>query len=273
MLGFLFKRTLERRTAGLRAEIAALGEELDAVRSRLDLGAEAFGRFQAERASAGYQAAYDLEQPLVSVCMATYNRRELLTTRAVASVLAQTYRNLEVVVVGDCCTDGTGEALAALGDPRIRFVNRASRGVYPEDPHLRWMVAGTDPINEALALARGHFITHLDDDDAFPPQRLQVLLDRIRRTRADFLWHPFRYETPKGAWKINHALHFRKNQVTTSSVFYHRWLASIPWDPLAYLYREPGDWNRFRKFRFLGIRAERSPEILLSHFRERNNQA
>jgi len=270
MLGFLFRRTLDRRIAGLRAE---LDEELDFVRSRADLGPEAFGQFQAQRKSAEYQSVYDLDQPLVSVCIATYNRRELLTTRSIASVLAQTYANLEVVVVGDCCTDGTGAAVAALGDPRVRFVNRAARGVYPEDPHLRWMVAGTDPINDALALARGQFITHLDDDDAFPPERLQLLLDAIRRSRADLLWHPFRYETAKGPWKINQAPEFRKNQVTTSSVFYHRWFQGIPWDPLAYLYREPGDWNRFRKLRYLGIRAERFPAVLLSHFRERNNKA
>jgi len=270
MLGFLFRRTLDRRIAGLRAE---LDEELDFVRSRADLGPEAFGQFQAQRKSAEYQSVYDLDQPLVSVCIATYNRRELLTTRSIASVLAQTYANLEVVVVGDCCTDGTGAAVAALGDPRVRFVNRAARGVYPEDPHLRWMVAGTDPINDALALARGQFITHLDDDDAFPPERLQLLLDAIRRSRADLLWHPFRYETPRGRWKVNEAKEFRKNQVTTSSVFYHHRLKAVPWDPQAYLYREPGDWNRFRKLRFLGIRAERFPEVLLSHFRERNNKA
>ena len=64
---------------------------------------------------------------------------------------------------------------------------------------------------------------------------------------------------------------FRKNQVTTSSVFYHAWLKRIPWDPKAYQYREPGDWNRFRKFRFLGARVVRHPECLLKHHRERNN--
>jgi len=273
MFAFLRRLKSDKDREALKAELESLREELDTLRSRQDLEPGAFAAFQAERRTEAYQAVFDVDQPLVSVCIATYNRRELVTSRAIASVLAQTYPHLEVVVVGDACTDDTGAAIAALGDPRVRFVNRANRGVYPEAPNLRWMVAGTDPINDALALAKGHFITHLDDDDAFAPNRLEVLLAHIRAARADLLWHPFQYEDPSGKWRTNHAPLFRKTQVTTSSVLYHRWFKDLPWDPEAYLYGEPGDWNRFRKFKFLGVKAERHPEVLLRHFRERNNKA
>src|SRR5262249_3071656 len=103
------------------------------------------------------------ERPLVSVCIPTYNRPRLLTERSITSVLAQTYTNLELIVVGDGCTDETEEAIAGIEDSRLRFVNLPTRGVYPSDPVRRWMVAGTPAINRALALAQGDYITHLDD--------------------------------------------------------------------------------------------------------------
>src|SRR6266496_3474924 len=56
------------------------------------------------------------ERPLVSVRVATFNRAELLVGRALPSVLNQTYDELEVVVVGDHCTDQTAERIEALGD-------------------------------------------------------------------------------------------------------------------------------------------------------------
>jgi len=271
VIGFLLRRAIEHRLEPVRAELQSLQDEVDWLRSKLDLGAGSYSAFQSQRASLEYQAAFDLERPLVSVCIATYNRADLLVQRCLPSLMAQTYDHLEIVVVGDGCTDHTQSAIADLGDPRIRFINRPQRGAYPEDPHLRWMVAGTDAINQALELARGAFVTHLDDDDEHAPNRVQALLDLVRAERADVVWHPYDYEKRKGHWKRMEAPGFRKNQVTTSSVFYHAWLKRIPWDPLAYQYREPGDWNRFRKFRFLGAKCVRHPEPLLRHFQERRN--
>jgi len=63
-----------------------------------------------------------------------------------------------------------------------------------------------------------------------------------------------------------------RERVTSSSIFYHNWFRHLGWDPLAYRYREPGDWNRLRKFAFLGARSLRHPAVLLSHYRERNQK-
>jgi glycosyltransferase involved in cell wall biosynthesis len=242
------------------------------LRSLSDLGWSARSDFHAARASAAYQAVYDQREPLVTVCVATYNRGHLLTERCLASLLAQDYRNLQIVVVGDCCTDDTAERVAALNDPRIEFVNLQERGKYPDEPRHRWMVAGTAAVNHALSLARGDFVTHLDDDDEHAPDRVSKLVKLMRETRADIIWHPFDYERVPDDWQVNHAPQFAVNNVSTSSVFYHRWLKSIPWDINAWRYNEPGDWNRFRKIRFLGVRAVRAPERLLRHYRERNQK-
>lgn len=238
----------------------------------LDHGLEARAEFRRQRETSEYHAAFDKPEPLVSICIATYNRAALLRDRSLRSCLNQTYRNIEVIVVGDACTDDTARVMAEVSDPRVRFVNLEQRGEYPEDPNLRWMVAGTAAVNHALSMTRGDFITHLDDDDEHAPERVEVLLQALLQERRDLIFHPFRYEMPDGSWQVNPAKSFRYASATTSSIFYHRYFRSLTWDPQAYRYREPGDWNRLRKIGFLGARIMRDPRILLSHYRERNQE-
>ncbi|MGH8262205.1 MAG: glycosyltransferase family 2 protein, partial [Steroidobacteraceae bacterium] len=107
---------------------------------------------------------------LVSVYLPTRNRVELLS-RAVDSVLAQSYRPLELIVVNDGSTDTTRAWLdqAARSDPRLRVIhNPRPRGA---------------PLSRNLAILRalGEFITGLDDDDQFHPGRIDAL---VRHWRA-----------------------------------------------------------------------------------------
>ena len=94
-------------------------------------------------------------------------------------------------MVGDHCTDDTEYQIAKLRDDRITFVNLPERGPYPPAGQDRWRVAGTYAANEAIRLSQGAFLTHLDDDDIFVPDRLEVLVQAAQQDRADFLWHPF----------------------------------------------------------------------------------
>jgi glycosyltransferase involved in cell wall biosynthesis len=254
----------------IRDFINSLYDEVDLLKSRYDVGDDFFDRFHADRSSSGYLSAYQKQEPLVSYCIATYNRGRLLAERSLRSILNQHYSNLDVIVVGDCCTDDTETRVRNLADDRIRFVNLPERGKYPDDPQWRWMVAGTVPMNLALTLARGDFITHLDDDDEHSPDRVAKLISFIRESKAEFVWHPFWRENPDGKWELKPCHGFRRHEVTTSSIFYHRWLAQVPWDINAYRYREPGDWNRMRKFKYLGVRAARYPDPFLRHYMERN---
>ncbi len=266
------KKTLRniRRIEDVETLAASLSLELDALRSKLDVGEELLERFRRERMSEAYQAVYRKPDPKVSVCIVTYNRGRLLTERCLPTVLGQTYRNLEVIVVGDCCTDDTSARMSALADPRLTFINLPERGAYPEEPELRWMVAGTTPMNHALGISTGDLVTHLDDDDEFAPDRVRKLVGCIQESRADLVYHPFWSQTNAGGWGLNKAERLGKGQVTTSSILYHRWLNNIPWDINAYRYREPGDWNRLRKLLYIGAKAVRYPEPLLKHYRERN---
>jgi glycosyltransferase involved in cell wall biosynthesis len=252
------------------AYLKKLEEAIDTTRSRQELPDRMFDAIDELRTSAHYAEAFCAPNPLVSVCIATYNRASLLVERSVRSVLSQTYHNMQLIVVGDGCTDETEKRMARIRDDRVIFVNLPKRGEYPEVPEWRWMVAGTVPVNHALTLASGQFITHLDDDDEFLPQRIEVLISFAQTNRCEFVWHPFYCESMRGRWELKQCLDFSAGNVTTSSVLYHAWLKCIPWDIHAYRYREPGDWNRFRKFKYLGVRAMRFSTPLLRHYREHN---
>ena len=243
--------------------------ELDIIRCRIDMPDDLLDDFSSERKSENYQRVFLEEEPLVSVCIGTYNRAELLTERTIPSVLGQSYENIELIIVGDCCTDDTEDRIRDIHDPRMTFINLPERGVYPEDAHLRWMVAGTKPFNHAMSLANGMFITHLDDDDRFVEDRIEKLVKFARESRFDFVWHPFHFELEPDQWELNSARDFSYSQVSTSSILYHHWLKRIPWDVNAYRFKEPGDWNRFRKFKYLGVNSGRFPEALLYHYKER----
>lgn len=185
------------------------------------------------------------------------------------SLLNQTYENLEIIVIGDRCTDQTESLIKKIGDNRLRFINLPERGCYPKREDWRWMVTGTVPGNYALNIATGDFITHLDDDDEHTPDRITKLVKFIQDNKADIIWHPFWREYLHRGWKLISANRFQKDEVTSCSVFYHNWFKKIPWDINAYMYREPGDWNRFRKIIYLGATVKRYPEPLLRHYRER----
>jgi hypothetical protein len=99
--------------------------------------------------------------PVVSVIVPTYQRRELVR-RAVASVLSQTFRNFELIVVDDGSTDGTAEALADFGG-QLRYVWRENAGAAAAR-------------NTGLRLARGRNIAFLDSDDRWLPDHLAMVV-------------------------------------------------------------------------------------------------
>lgn len=251
--------------AGVNQRVRALRAELDALKSQLDVPKDLVREFESWRAAAEIPA-----HPLVSVCIATYNRAELLTERSIPSILAQTYPHLELIVVGDGCTDDTPERVARIKDSRLRFVNLEERGDYPADPVRRWMVAGTKAMNHALSLCQGDYITHLDDDDEHLPTRLEELVRFAIQERCDFVWHPFWFEVKRNRWALNRAQEFAFQQVTTSSVLYRSWFSRVTWNIRAHELNEPGDWNRFRRIRYIGPSTRRYPAPLLRHYRERS---
>jgi len=113
--------------------------------------------------------AEDTPTPLVSVEMVTYNHERFIPA-AIDSVLAQSYDNLELIIIDDGSTDGTAGIIQSRPDPRIRYIRKRHEN--------RW--AGT---NRAIAAARGRFILAVDSDDC-------IAGDYIERMVAFALKHP-----------------------------------------------------------------------------------
>jgi hypothetical protein len=98
-------------------------------------------------------------RPRVSVVIPAYNRADLIR-ESVASVLGQSLGDLELIVVDDGSTDGTGDIVRAVPDPRVRVLTHAVN---------RGMAAAR---NTGLDDARGAYVANLDSDDRAHPERL-----------------------------------------------------------------------------------------------------
>ena len=140
-------------------------------------------------ARARYEHLYSdtTESPLVSVAIPTYNRGQLLVQRTLPSIFAQTYRNIDIIIVGDCCPDDTPKLLMKVKDPRLRFINLPTRTKYPDDPACRWFISGLDPLNRGMDLARGKWIAYFDDDDIMTPDHVESLLRFAQHGNYEFV--------------------------------------------------------------------------------------
>jgi glycosyltransferase involved in cell wall biosynthesis len=98
--------------------------------------------------------------PQVSVIIPTYNRAHLLS-RAIKSVLNQTFQDFEIIIVDDASTDDTDKLVASFHDNRIRYIqHEKNRG-------------GGAARNSAITQAQGDYIAFLDSDDEWLPEKLE----------------------------------------------------------------------------------------------------
>lgn len=104
------------------------------------------------------------QQPLVSIIMPTFNRADIIS-RSIASCIKQTYSNWELLIVDDGSTDPTKETVEAWQtiDSRIRYFQLPSNSGNPSIPR-----------NYAINEARGSFITYLDSDDEYRPEKIEL---------------------------------------------------------------------------------------------------
>lgn len=97
---------------------------------------------------------------LVSIIMPSYNTARFLR-ETVASVLAQTYENWELIIVDDASTDKTDDVVAGYSDPRIRYLKNGKN------------CGAAVSRNWALREAKGRWIAFLDSDDLWHPEKLE----------------------------------------------------------------------------------------------------
>jgi GT2 family glycosyltransferase len=113
-----------------------------------------------------------MSSPRVTVIIPTYNWSTVLAY-AIASVMAQTMPDFELLVVGDGCTDDTEQVMTGIRDPRVRWINLPANTGHQAGPN-----------NRGLQEARGEFIAYLGHDDLWLPHHLQCTTDMLTHTGA-----------------------------------------------------------------------------------------
>ena len=205
--------------------------------------------------SDSYEDAWNDPDPLVSVRIASYQNTEALINRAVASVLRQTHQNFEIIVVNDGPNERTREALQLIDDPRIRYEEFPVRSRYPEDPHLRWMVAGAPGGNRASELARGSWIAPLDDDDEFTDDHIEKLLSLARSHKAEFVYGAIdQHRLLSGDRARIYSFPPVISQISMQAGIYHAGLRFMGYDEESWRVDEPGDWNLIRRMCEAGVK-------------------
>ncbi len=115
--------------------------------------------------------------PFISVVIPTLNRARQVEA-AVMSVLAQTYREFEVIIVDDGSTDGTGEAVQRIigqqngSGKQIRYFFQHNQG-------------SSVARNKGIEQARGEWIAFLDSDDLWDPEKLELQLQAIQQFKDE----------------------------------------------------------------------------------------
>lgn len=171
------------------------------------------------------------KKEFISVIIPAYNH-EKYVGEAVESVLNQSWKNLELIVIDDGSTDRTGEVVKGYEDPRLKYFYQENRDAF-------------NTINRGLHMARGDFISILNSDDVYPANRLERLLRIQKKTNAaciftdiqpinekgeqildpDFwwhLWHKKNRDFYKQCGDLYTAFLKGNFMVTTSNLFLHK---------------------------------------------------
>jgi glycosyltransferase involved in cell wall biosynthesis len=255
---------LELRPRALRGSAAFVVAHARWAKAVHDRARDRIAKDRFERTPAPDLAA----DPLVTVRIPTYGSAELLVSRALRSALNGTHRNLEVIVVSDGPQPHARQAVGAITDRRLRYLELPDRPVYASGAKAFWQTAGIYAINAGLDAARGDFIAPLDHDDAFTYRHVEHLLEGLRQTGADFIFGQGMAERPDGTWIGVGAMPLQVGHILHGSVMYSRRLAHLRYDPHCWLIDEPGDWNLWKRIAQMDAHIVHLDEPVIMHFAE-----
>ena len=115
-------------------------------------------------------------KPRISIITPTYNRGHLIS-KAIESVISQTYDNWEYIIVDDASSDNTKEVVESFENDRIKFIACQENG------------GNAVARNVGVNAAKGEYIAFLDSDDEYLPVYLEKAINKLSNCKdADFLW-------------------------------------------------------------------------------------
>ena len=132
------------------------------------------------------------DRPLVSIVTVVWNGAATLE-RTIQSVLAQTYANIEYIIVDGASTDGTVDIIRRYEDRVARWVSEKDRGIY-------------DAMNKGIALCTGEWVGLINADDWYEPDTVQCVMDAAKGHQGVNIVHgDIWIHYPNGAKKLKHA--------------------------------------------------------------------
>ncbi len=110
---------------------------------------------------------FNIDEPLLSVIIPSYNHEKYIKI-AIDSVLGQSYRNLELIIVDDGSKDNSVEIIKEYKDDRITLVVQENAGAH-------------NAINRGIELSKGKYIAILNSDDYYSYDRFRIMIDSIKK--------------------------------------------------------------------------------------------
>ncbi|SDW52578.1 Sugar transferase involved in LPS biosynthesis (colanic, teichoic acid) [Kandleria vitulina] len=149
---------------------------------------------------------------LVSIIMPSYNTATLIKS-SIQSVLDQTYRNWELIIVDDCSTDHTQDVLKDIHDPRITIIyNKTNEGAAMSR-------------NKALRLAKGQWMAFLDSDDLWHKDKLEKQLSFMNKNNYSFSYTNYEEINHRGD-KMNVEVKGPK-RITMRGMYRYCWMGCL----------------------------------------------
>lgn len=99
-----------------------------------------------------------MSQPLITIITNTKNRAHLIS-RCIESIQQQSYQNYEHIISDGCSTDNTESVVLSYNDPHIKYIKVQGGPI--------------EQTKNAFILSKGEYITFLDDDDEYLPNKLE----------------------------------------------------------------------------------------------------
>ena len=113
-----------------------------------------------------------IETPLISVLLSVYNDDENIK-KSIDSILSQSYKNIELLIIDDCSTDKTYEIINEIKDTRVKiFRNKDNKGL-------------TKSLNILIKESKGQILARQDSDDVSLPNRLEIQYSELQKSQLD----------------------------------------------------------------------------------------
>ncbi|WP_417884628.1 glycosyltransferase family 2 protein [Zunongwangia sp.] len=124
---------------------------------------------------------------LASIIMPAYNSADYIE-ESIRSVINQQYQNWELIIVNDCSTDTTKNIIEKFTflDKRIKYLNNVNN------------IGAGKSRNRALKIASGRYITFLDSDDIWKPQKLSIQIETIKKENVSVVFSSYERIDEKG---------------------------------------------------------------------------